>query len=187
MVLFSFESELLDCFSKFMFTAKVIGFFKRRFKMDKVELARENHLFLVAQVPNCMFGEGFQAALSSAYVLMKEIIADDRGLTQNDFCHCGFETGYVGITALAAKVIRDEDIDLFKLASALHLAFGPNKDTGEVNDRVAVYVQGNYFTFSITDYETNDPKKGWISCTEDPLSVPFGQTMHRRVIIGLAQ
>ena len=155
--------------------------------MKREELARENHLFLVAQVPICMFGEGFQAALGSAYVLMKDIIDDDREPTQDDFCHCGFETGYVGITAPVAKVIRDENIVPFELASALNLAFGPNKDTGEVNNRVIIWVNGRAFTFTITDYETNDPEKGWVNCTQDPLSIPLEQEMHRRVIIDLGQ
>jgi len=159
--------------------------------MDRLELARENHQFLVTQVPFCMFGEDFQGALVSAYVLMQEIRSDqnigiDRKMEPDDFRHCGFESGYVGITAPAAEVIVDEEIDLFEMASKLYRAFGPNSDTGEVNDRVTISVKDHHFTFSITDYETDDPEKGWVNCTENPLSVPSGQTMHRRVIIDLA-
>lgn len=155
--------------------------------MEQAELARENHGFLVTKVPNCMLGEVFQATLGSAYVLMKDIREDRRAVFLDDFRHCAFENGYVGVTAPAAEAIIDDDVDLYKMATALYLAFGPNKDTGEVNNRVVICVNGRAFTFTITDYETNDPEKGWINCTQDPLSIPLEQEMHRRVIIDLGQ
>ena len=154
--------------------------------MEQIELARANHLFLVAQVPNCMFGEDFQGALEAAYVLMKSIRAEERDPLPEDFRHCGFETGYVGITAPAAQIISNEENDSFTMATSLHGAFKPNANTGKANDCVAISVKGHRFIFSITDYETEVPGKGWFDCSEDPLSVPLGQTMHRRVIIGLA-
>ncbi|MBP9749645.1 MAG: hypothetical protein KBD21_02860 [Candidatus Pacebacteria bacterium] len=151
--------------------------------MERNELARQNHFFLVVQVPQCMFGDCFQDALWDAYILMQEIREDGRFPGPNDFCHCGFETGYVGISAPAAESIENRKIDTFALASALYMAFSPGADTGELNDRVTVTIDEQTFVFTITDYETDDPEHGWTNVTAHPLSVPSGQTMHRRVII----
>jgi hypothetical protein len=162
--------------------------------MKQEELARENHLFLVTQVPNCLFGDDFQGALWSACKLMRDIGEENeekgpgeekREVGPDDFCQCGFENGYVGVNARAGEAILG-NIGPFKLASALYFAFKSGADTGAVNDRVTVFVNDLPFVFTITDYETDDLERGWIDVTANPLIVPCGQTIHRRVIISLA-
>lgn len=155
--------------------------------MKKEEIARENHSFLVAQVPNCLFAECFQMTLNDSYFLMQDIRIDKREPGPEDFCHCAFDGGYVGVTAQAAEVIKDESIDMFTLATKLYNAFKPGADTGEVNDRITVTEGNHSFVFSITNYETNDPERGWIDVTNDLLQVPIEQNVDRRVIISLAQ
>lgn len=156
--------------------------------MDEEDLARQNHLFLVTQVPICMFGVSFQSALGRAHCLMKDIRADIRRVPgPDDFDQCSFETGYVAITAQAAAIVKENDVDPFEMASKLYRDFGADVDTGSVNDRIVVSVNGYDFVFSITDYETDDPERGWVNATEDPLAVPIEQTMHRRVVIDIAQ
>jgi hypothetical protein len=147
--------------------------------MIPAELERENHLFFTTQVPLLMDAFAFQGILGRARDLTQDIRPDD-------YSHNGFEAGYVGVTAPAAKVIWNEDIYVFEMVNALYDNFRLGADTGQANDRVSVLVKNRNFVFSITNYRTNDPRQGWIDATQDPLSVPSGQTMNRGVTIGLA-
>jgi hypothetical protein len=154
--------------------------------MERDELARENHLFLVAQMPKCLLGTRFSNALIDAYGCMVDLLMEEREPGPDDFGQCPFDSGYIRITAPAAGIIIDENIDLFEIQSALCFAFKPEADMGELNDHVTVSVKGHDFTFTIDHYETDDPERGWIDCTNDPFSVPSNQEMQRRVVIDLA-
>lgn len=154
--------------------------------MEKFELAKENHLFLVTQVPKVMSGNNFSGVLGTAYDLMKDIRNKGRKPCSKDFRECSFQNGYVGISAPAAEIIKNYTIDTFKIATALSHAFSQDADVNEMNEMIQISVDNHKFIFMITDYEINDPHRGWINVTDDPLSVSSDQAMHRRVIICLA-
>ena len=156
--------------------------------MKKEEIARENHSFLVTKVPNCLFAECFEMQLNTANDLMLSIRIAGFEPGPEDFCNCAYDGGYVGVTVQAAEVIVDESIDVSTLAQKLYTAFKPGADTGEVNDRVMITVGNHSFVFTITDYETDYPERGWTKVTtDDLLQVPIEQKVDRRVIISLAE
>lgn len=154
--------------------------------MTKDELAKKNHLFFIVRIPHAMFKEDFQRALFAAHNLMKEIRIVGREPCLDDFQQFSFEGGYLGLSAPAAEVILEKGIDLGDMARSLYFVLTGYNDAGAMNEEVSVSVSDNSFVFSIIDYETNDPQKGWVNVTDNPLSVPGDQTLDRRVIISLA-
>ncbi len=147
--------------------------------MQPEELARENHMFLTVTVPQRMFEEGFKEAIASAAVIAYEA-REFRGYEKmNKFCHYGWDSGYLGITAEAAEFWQRFEIDPFNIAVKLSSAIG-----GEFNDRAEIQIAGSVLVFKIEDYETDDTEKGFIY-VGNPLELKSGSRMDRRVVIRL--
>lgn len=151
--------------------------------MDGVEIAHANHVFWLTQVPECLCSDRFKNTLGSAYCLAKIIRADGKEPGPEDIFYCDFKKVHVAITVAATEAIKDSDINLQQLVSALHLAIGPHSDTGKINDTVTVSVSGHRFMFSITHYMAEDPTNRWVEWNNNPLSIPSDQTIHRIIMI----
>ncbi len=147
--------------------------------MTPNELAQENHAHFIVTLPQRMFDEAFESTIWKAHGEAVGVKLFCYGDPDVEFCQYGWEDGYIGITAAAAEFWVNNRLDAFDVASRFCTAI-----SGELNDRAVVEFDTGTLVFTIEDYETEGPERGFVRVTQ-PLDLPHGTRLDRRVMIRL--